>query len=129
MVSARCNGYDKDTGACLACSGIFLFNKGKCQDPNCLKESTTDFDKCDLCKDGYAFRNGICRFNDVNCQVIINSTCQQCFDGYSFSSQQNKCVSLSQVQSQNLSSPKNASTSNQQPVQEKTQSVTTNNKI
>ena len=36
-VSSRCNGYDKDTGACFACSGIFLFNKGKCLDPNCVK--------------------------------------------------------------------------------------------
>lgn len=49
-------------------------------------------DGCDTCKDGFAFKNGMCRFDDVNCQIILNNTCSSCFDGYIFSIIKGKCI-------------------------------------
>ncbi len=91
-VSGRCNGYDKDTGSCIGCVDGFVASRGKCLDSNCVKESSTEADKCEVCKDGFAFKNGLCRFDDVNCQVIMKDSCSQCFDGYVFSSAKNKCI-------------------------------------
>lgn len=35
--SVRCNGYDKDTGSCMACIAPYVLSKGKCLDVNCMK--------------------------------------------------------------------------------------------
>jgi hypothetical protein len=76
----------------MGCLVPFFLSKGKCLDENCLKESGSVIDSCEICKEGFVFKNGLCRFDDANCQVVQNNTCRLCLAGYSFVVSRNKCI-------------------------------------
>lgn len=83
-----------------------------------------------MCKDGFVFKNGLCRFDDSNCLVALNDTCKQCVEGYQFSVQKNTCV-LNSFNNSSSSSGSSSSTATTKPVTNSTSSssTTTNNKI
>jgi hypothetical protein len=65
----------------------------------------------------------MCRFDDVNCQIILNNTCSSCFDGYTFSIIKGKCILNS---SQNNATPDQTSQYNSSLTDNKTINVNTN---
>lgn len=50
---------------------------------------------------GFAYKNGMCRYDDANCQIVMGNKCSLCLDGYIYYEVSGKCVSKTEIDANN----------------------------
>lgn len=44
-------------------------------------------------------RNGLCRYDGANCQVVVGDACSLCVEGFVFLVDRNRCVAKGEISS------------------------------